>query len=73
MDDKTIAKAFEIVKKANDPEFDFMSKYSDYLTGTGERSVDYSEYTIPLDEYYYLSISFIDYSLSSFSVLEFEN
>ena len=73
MNDKTIKKAFEIVKEANDPECDFMGKYSEHLTGTGERSVDYSQYTIPLDEYYYLEISFIDYSLSGFTVTEFED
>lgn len=47
-------------------------KYSDFLTETGERSVDYSGYYIPLDEYYYLFISFIDFGLNSFSVREYE-
>lgn len=61
-----LIKIFSIAKDAKREDISFFDKYSDYMTDTGERTVDYCGYTIPIDENYDLFIEFVDFGLRSY-------
>ena len=64
-----LIKIFSIAKEANDEDSSFFDKYSEYMTDTGERTVDYCGYTIPIDEDSDLFIEFIDFGLRSYHLI----
>jgi hypothetical protein len=64
----------KILKKVNEildldyPEFCEM--FPDNPIGTGERTCDYVEHFVQLDEVTFLLISFVDFDLHSFSIID---
>ena len=73
MDDELLKKAFKIIEEANDCESNFFANYSEWNNAMGDRQVDYCAYLIPLNDYYELHLSFVDFGLTSFSVDEIKD
>lgn len=64
-----LIKIFSIAKDAKGEDISFFDKYSEFMTDTGERTVDYCGYTIPIDENADLFIDFIDFGLHSYYLI----